>query len=704
MPPKQDKFAVKNATANPQQITAEQILREAVERMGDERPGPSRKIASKEELADYKVNKRKEFEDTLRKQRHHMGTWIKYAQWEESQEEFRRARSVFERALQIDYRNSSLWLKYIEMEMKHKFVAHARNLFDRVTSLLPRHDQFWYKYAYMEELLMDYAAARKVYERWMQWQPSDNAWLQYIKFELRCHEIERARAIYERYVSQIQTVMSFTRLAKFEERHGNNVRARAGYQTCHDTLKDDLSPEGITEDLYIKWAEFEQRAARDDPSAAAKVYKLGIDTLPPERTANLRDKYAKYMKQKGTRTDIERLLLEKCRLKYEKQLSDSDGVDVDIWINYILLEESIGDSAAQCREVYERAIAAALPPEQAAPKGRKDLYRRYVYIWLFYANYEESLIQSGESTPDRVREVYHTALSLFRSRKIYFSKLYNAYAEFEIRQMDVARARLVYGRAIGESKKASMFRSYIQFEFNLGQVDRARRICASYVSAHSLEAASWVCWMDLEMKLSEVNRARKLGEMAIKLADESASDESEEVMNEPELIWKKCIDIEIDQEEMENARDLFERLLDRTTHVKVWRSYADFELKHADQSFSKAKEVLERGIAEAKKDEDPESRRLLLEYMLKLAKEAKYDDIANIESRQPKAVKHKGRVDQSHGGGEAGAEDTVMVTVWEFPDDEVAGDAAKKPKIKLLEAAKMFKKMRLSEQASSSHL
>ncbi|KAF4751093.1 NineTeen Complex (NTC) component, partial [Perkinsus olseni] len=114
--------------------------------------------------------------------------------------------------------------------------------------------------------------------------------------------------------------------------------------------------------------------------------------------------------------------------------------------------------------------------------------------------------------------------------------------------MDVARARLVYGRAIGESKKASVFRSYIQFEFNLGQVDRARRICASYVSAHSLEAASWVCWMDLEMKLSEVNRARKLGEMAIKLADESASDESEEVMNEPELIWKKCIDIEIDQE------------------------------------------------------------------------------------------------------------------------------------------------------------
>lgn len=46
--------------------------------------------------------------------------WVKYAQWEEQQKDFRRARSVWERALQADYRNVSLWLKYAEMEMRHR--------------------------------------------------------------------------------------------------------------------------------------------------------------------------------------------------------------------------------------------------------------------------------------------------------------------------------------------------------------------------------------------------------------------------------------------------------------------------------------------------------------------------------------------------------------------------------------------------------
>ena len=47
-----------------------------------------------------------------------MVNWIKYAQWEESQQEIQRARSVFERGLDVDHRNITMWLKYAEMEMK----------------------------------------------------------------------------------------------------------------------------------------------------------------------------------------------------------------------------------------------------------------------------------------------------------------------------------------------------------------------------------------------------------------------------------------------------------------------------------------------------------------------------------------------------------------------------------------------------------
>ncbi len=36
---------------------------------------------------------------------------MQYAQWEESQKDFRRARSVWERALDTEYTNTTFWLK-----------------------------------------------------------------------------------------------------------------------------------------------------------------------------------------------------------------------------------------------------------------------------------------------------------------------------------------------------------------------------------------------------------------------------------------------------------------------------------------------------------------------------------------------------------------------------------------------------------------
>ena len=46
----------------------------------------------------------------------------------------------------------------------------------------------------------------------------------------------------------------------------------------------------------------------------------------------------------------------------------------------------------------------------------------------------------------------------------------------------------------------------------------------------------------------------------------------------PETIWKAYIDMEISLKEFDKARDLFTRLLDKTKHVKVWISYASFEI------------------------------------------------------------------------------------------------------------------------------
>ena len=51
----------------------------------------------------------------------------------------------------------------------------------------------------------------------------------------------------------------------------------------------------------------------------------------------------------------------------------------------------------------------------------------------------------------------------------------------------------------------------------------------------------------------------------------------------PEILWKSYIDFEIEQDESDRARDLYKRLLSKTQHVKVWMSYAQFELSVAHE-------------------------------------------------------------------------------------------------------------------------
>lgn len=55
---------------------------------------PEQKISDKDELLHYRLRKRKEYEDVLRRARHNVGVWLKYARWEASQMEFERARYV----------------------------------------------------------------------------------------------------------------------------------------------------------------------------------------------------------------------------------------------------------------------------------------------------------------------------------------------------------------------------------------------------------------------------------------------------------------------------------------------------------------------------------------------------------------------------------------------------------------------------------
>ena len=129
---------VRNKAPAPVQISAEQLLREAVDRQEPGLKAPTTRFADLEELHEYQGRKRKEFEDYVRRNRVRLDNWTRYASWELEQKEFRRARSVFERALDVLPTEVTLWLRYVDSEIKNRNINHARNLLDRAVTILPR--------------------------------------------------------------------------------------------------------------------------------------------------------------------------------------------------------------------------------------------------------------------------------------------------------------------------------------------------------------------------------------------------------------------------------------------------------------------------------------------------------------------------------------------------------------------------------------
>lgn len=89
-------------------------------------------------------------------------------------------------------------------------------------------------------------------------------------------------------------------------------------------------------------------------------------------------------------------MLGKRRIQYEEELSH-DGRNYDVWFDYARLEEGAyrdlkeegateeeeEQSVGRVREVYERAVA------QVPPGDQKRHWRRYIFLWLNYALFEE---------------------------------------------------------------------------------------------------------------------------------------------------------------------------------------------------------------------------------------------------------------------------------------------------------------------------
>jgi len=655
---------VKNKMPAPVQITAEQLLREAKERELElVAPPPKQKISDPDELKAYKLRKRKGFEDNIRKNRSVMVNWIKYAQWEDSQNEIQRARSVWERTLDVDHRNITVWLKYAEMEMKNKQINHARNLWDRAVTILPRANQFWYKYTYMEEMLNNIAGGRQVFERWMEWEPEEQAWHSYINFELRYKELDRARTIYERFVMVHPEVKNWIKYAKFEQKHNYVNSARRVYERAVEFFGED----NISEQILIEFAKFEE--SQKEHERARVIYKYALDHLPKDACQEVYKSYTRHEKKYGDRAGIEDVIVSKRKFQYEEEVK-ANPHNYDAWFDYLRLLESDGD-VEQVREVYERAISN-VPPSQV-----KRHWRRYIYLWINYAIYEELEVEDFE----RTRQVYRAALDLIPHKRFTFAKMWLLAAQFEIRQKALTTARKILGTAIGKCPKDKLFRGYIDLEIQLREFERCRILYEKFLQHNPENCTTWMKFSELEAILGDMDRSRGIFKVAI----------DQPRLDMPEVLWKAYIDFEIEQEEYDNVRKLYRRLLQRTQHVKVWISFAQFELSI---NSAKSQAVYKEGNKAMKETGEKEERLMLLEswkeYEMEYGDEEAQQAIQKI---MPDKIKRRRKV-TTEDGSDAGWEEYYD---YIFPDD-----AGAQPNLKLLAMAKQWKQVDSGSGSSSS--
>lgn len=203
----------------------------------------------------------------------------------------------------------------------------------------------------------------------------------------------------------------------------------------------------------------------------------------------------------------------------------------------------------------------------------------------------------------------------------------------------------------------------------------------------------------------------------------------------PEVLWKAYIDFEYKEEEWDRARALYKRLLQRTSHVKVWISWAQFEFyagktiarayrgeddeeedeegeangaekvpvevsaeaeaaaQNAErEGLEAARKVFSDGYADLKGRGLKQERLILLEAWKALettegAGDA--DSLAKVEAKMPRVVKKRRVV------GEDGSQEEYFDLL--FPDDESANTGASK----LLQMAHLWKKSKEQKEAAA---
>lgn len=589
---------VKNKDIAPIQISAEQLIKESTSSADPLRTTEEarRKLRAKVDKAsgteEALQRNREFFENKIRRERHQLGVWVRYALWEESQggpESGPRARSIFERSLDVSPYHAPLWIAYADFELRGKRLNLARNIMDRSVTLLPRLDKLWYKYLLVEEACSsDISLQRLIWERWMRWEPDVQPMLSYIAWENRhknddnnddndnisnnndnndsnsnndsCKKSSKRILRIHQMLLKVhpKNPISYLKFVEFLEKE-------ADYASVRELFKLSFKELPLTSSLLITFAKFELR--RGELERVRIIYEWGLSRLPS--SSSLLHSFAQFERLNPSDSskclDISRSSL------WSQRLSKASGDDLlDLYFTMLDEEEDLyfndgfGDgfddginSEYQNREkqkqkilkIYKDAITTSTPLKIAENPSKK-----YIYLWLRYFIF----LEEDPSLP----EEHDKLLKLLEDRQVFSAKVIRSITEYWLRRKDLGRARSLWGRTIGlirsskrPEKVTRILEDYISVEMELEEWDRVRKLMEIRVGASPQRSLFWIEWAHLEHLLLDDERSVFIWEAAIASSS----------LDRPEEVWNSYLEQLISCCSFTAASSLYKRMMDRSS-------------------------------------------------------------------------------------------------------------------------------------------
>ena len=213
-----------------------------------------------------------------------------------------------------------------------------------------------------------------------------------------------------------------------------------------------------------------------------------------------------------------------------------------------------------------------------------------------------------------------------------------------------------------------MFESYISFELSLGNIERCRLIYEKYVHFRPQHAPVWVKFSEFEVSLGETERAYAILELGTK-----------QELEMPEMVWKGWINISTELGDYEKVREVYQNLLDLTTHTKVWLSFAKFE--EDIENIKGASQIFVQAYSYFKENNNNAERLVVLEKWIELAEKHIPDKVDELKKKLPTKVVKRRRIEQLEGEEDKWEEYYDFV----FPEDK-----EEKKNLKIVEMAKKW--------------